>query len=107
MTNEMMKVLNKVELMKVEEKKSYWKDVYYKRGGKMVKRSYGERVDTDLYKKLLHSEQSGIRGVKVFKCSECGEMVDYFSLEAWRCDFHDPDGCICAICYEESMGEDL
>lgn len=107
MTNEMAKVLNMVKLMESEAKKSYYKDVYYKRGGKMVKRSYGEKVETELYKKLLHSEQGGIRGVKVFKCRTCGEMVDYFGLETWCCDFYAPNGCLCSTCYEEEMGEDL
>lgn len=107
MTNEMAKVLNLVKLMKSEEKKSYWKDVYYKRGGKMVKRAYGEKVVTELYKKLFYSEQGGIRGVKVFQCYECGEMVDYFSLESGCCDFYVPHGCLCADCYESGMGDDL
>ena len=107
MTNEMAKVLNMVKLMKSEEKKTYYKDVYYKRGGKMVKRSYGERVETELYKKLFYSEKGGIRGVKVFKCNTCGEMVDYFGLESWCCDFYVPNGCLCADCYESEMGDDL
>ena len=107
MTNEMAKVLNLVKLMKSEEKKSYNRDVYYKRHGKMVKRSYGERVDTELYKKLFYSEKGGIRGVEVFKCYECGKMVDYFALEKWCCDFYVPNGCICAECYESGMGDDL
>lgn len=107
MTNEMMKVLNMVKLMKSEEKKSYWQDVYYKRGDKMVKRSYGKKVNTALYEKLFHSEQGGIRGVKVFQCRECGEMVDYFELETWCCDFYVPHGCLCSECYENDMGDDL
>lgn len=107
MTDDMARVLNRVRWMKLEHAKGYIKDVYYKRGGKMVKRSYGERVDTYLYNKLCFSEDGGIRGKKVFKCHHCGKMVDYFGLESWCCDFYVPNGCVCSDCYNNEMGEDL
>ena len=107
MTNEMAKVLALVEEMKEEKSKGHWVPKYYKRNGKMVRRSYDERVETERYTELFHSEKGGIRGVKVFKCHACGEMVDYFALENWCCDFSREDGCLCSTCYEEEMGDDL
>ena len=107
MMKEMMKVLALVEEMQIEKAKGQWVPKYYKRHGQMVRRSYDERVETERYHELLHSEQGGIRGVKVFCCCKCGEMVDYFSLESWCCDFTREDGCVCSECYEEEMGEDL
>lgn len=102
---EIMKVLELVKEMKVEEGKREWRPVYYKRKGQMVRRSYDERVDTERYKELFHGN-GGIRGVKVFKCCECGEMVDYFELETWTCDFERGE-YLCSCCYEEEMGDDL
>ena len=106
MTKAQMKVLELVKEMRAEEAKRQYVPHYYKRHGQMVRRSYDDCVDTERYLELFHG-QGGIRGVKVFKCCECGEMVDYFQLEAWCCDFDHEDGCICDECYAEEMGDDL
>ena len=106
MTNEMKKVLVLVEEMREEQKKTVRVPHYYKRNGKMLRRSYDDTVETERFSELFHGN-GGIRGVKVFKCCECGEMVDYFELESWICDFDHEDGCICSLCYEEEMGDDL
>lgn len=105
MTKEQMKVMALVEEMKAEEKKTQYVPHYYKRNGKMMRRSYDDTVYTERYKELFFGN-GGIRGVKVFKCAECGEMVDYFELESWCCDFEN-GSFICAECYENDMGEDL
>jgi len=107
MTNEQRKVLELVEEMRTEEKKTQYVPHYYKRNGKMLRRHYDDEIETERYKELFYSEHGGIRGVKVFKCSKCGELVDFFNLETWLCDFNDEDGCICSDCYEEEMGDDL
>lgn len=106
MTKEQMKVMALVEEMNAEEKKTQYVPHYYKRNGKMMRRSYDDIVYTERYRELFFGN-GGIRGVKVFKCHACGKMVDYFGLETWCCDFYVPNGCLCAECYEEEMGEDL
>lgn len=106
MTAEMKKVLTLVAEMKEEEKKTVKVPHYYMRGGKMIERSYPDYVQTERYRELFYG-LGGIREVKVFKCCECGEMVDYFSLETWCCDFSKKKGCICSECYESEMGDDL
>ena len=75
---------------------------YYKRHGKMIKRSYPDIIYPDVWREL-HKQISEQR---IFKCDECGEMVSYFDLESWCCDF-EKGGYICSCCYEEEMGEDL
>lgn len=106
MTNEMKKVLVLVEEMREEQKKTVRVPHYYKRNGKMLRRSYDDTVETERFRELFYGN-GGIRGVKVFRCNECGEMVDYFELETWCCRFDHKDGCICSMCYEEEMGDDL
>lgn len=106
MTKAMKTVLDLVVEMKEEEKKTVTVPHYFKRNGKMVERSYPDRVRTERYNELFFGN-GGIRGVKVFQCAECGSKVDYFALEAWRCDFEKKNGCICAMCYENEMGDDL
>ena len=104
--NEMqMKVMELVEEMKVEKSKEQRVAKYYKRHGQMIRRSYDDCVETERYRELFHGE-GGIRNVRVFKCHRCGEMVDYFDLETWCCDFH-KDDFLCSCCYEEAMGEEL
>ena len=106
MTNEQMKVLELVDEMDEEEKKTVRVPHYYKRNGKMLRRSYDDTIETERYRELFYGK-GGIRGVKVFRCYKCGEMVDYFDLEHWCCDFDDENGCICSLCYEEELGDDL
>ena len=77
---------------------------YYKRNGQMVERSTPDYIYSDRYyelSKILRSDKA-----KVFKCSECGEMVTYFDLETWVCDFEEGE-YTCSLCYEDYMGEDL
>lgn len=108
----MTKIYTKEEILALvkeyEEEKAKTVDVphYYKRNGKMVERSYPDHVYTDRYMELFHSPTSPLRSAKIFKCEDCGEMVAYFDLEAWCCDFED-DEYVCRLCYEDSMGDDL
>lgn len=104
MTTEMKKVLDLVAEMKEEEKKTVKVPHYFMRKGQKVRRSYDDVVHTDRYNELFYGD--AIRSQKVFRCCECGAMVDYFSLEAWACD-SDFDSPICSECYESEMGEDL
>lgn len=104
MTTEVKMVMGLVDEMKEEEKKTVHVPHYFKRGGKMVRRSYDDTVYTDRYKELFFG--SAIRSQKVFCCAECKEKVDYFSLESWCCDF-EHGKYLCADCYESDMGEDL
>lgn len=101
---EMMKVMELVDEMYEEAKKTEHVPHYYKRNGKMIRRSYDDTVYTERYKELFFG--SVIRSKKVFRCAQCKQMVDYFSLESWACDFS-TDDYICADCYESEMGEDL
>lgn len=97
-------VLAMVEELEKESKKTVAIPHYYKRNGKMLRRSYDDYVETERYKelwKMLHSEET-----KVFECSECGEMCGYFDLETWVCDF-EKGYYECAMCYEDYMGDDL
>ena len=103
-----MMTINEVMAM-VEEYKVEYKAVkkvphYYKRHGQMVERSYPDYVYSDRFyelSKILDSEEA-----KVFKCCECGEMVTWFDLEDWVCDFEKGE-YTCSCCYENYMGEDL
>lgn len=99
-------VMALVAEMKVEEKKREYRPHYYMRKGVMIERSYPDRIDTPRYKELFYSDESPIRKANIFKCECCGEMVNYFDLEDWTCDF-DNDEYLCSICYEDAMGEDL
>ena len=107
MTTEMKKVLDLVAEMRNEEAKTERVPVYYKRNGKMLRRSYDDWKYTARYTELFHSPEGGIRENKIFICSCCKRYVDYFSLETWLCDFEDKNGCICSECYENDMGDDL
>ena len=107
MTTAMKKVLDLVAEMNNEKAKTEYVPVYYKRNGKMIRRSYDDTKYTTRYTELFFSTQGGIRENKIFRCSCCGEYVDYFSLETWLCDFEDENGCICDSCYENEMGDDL
>lgn len=97
MTKEMEKVMALVEEMKEEEKKTQKVPHYYKRNGKLLRRSYDDIIQTERYKELFYGN-GGIRGVKVFGCAVCGDYVDYFDYteEGW-----------CVECYERMMGDDL
>lgn len=105
MKKEIMKVLELVKEMKSEAEKTEHVPHYYKRNGKMMRRSYDDIVYTERYRELFYGN-GGIRGVKVFKCEECGKMKDYFELESWCCDFNRGE-YLCSCCYEEEMGDDL
>ena len=104
MTTEIKNILNLVAEMEEEEKKTVRVPHYYKRNGKMLRRSYDDIVHTDRYNELFYG--SAIRAQKVFRCEECGRLVNYFDLESWDCDFEN-DEYICADCYESELGEDL
>lgn len=105
MKNEIMKVLALVEEMKAEEKKTTKVPVYFKRNGKMIRRSYDDRVYTERYQILFYKKEGEIRENKVFKCACCGEMVDYFEL-AYNSDY-EGENVMCESCYDDEMGEDL
>ena len=99
-------VLALVKEMREEEKKTQRVPHYYKRNGKILERSYPDYIYTERYKELFYSDESPIRKANIFKCECCGEMVNYFELESWTCDFEN-DEYICSECYENEMGEDL
>lgn len=97
-------VLNLVAEYEAEKRNVRYEAVYYKRNGKMVRRSYDAVIYSDRYHELmalLSSEEA-----KIFKCVECGEMCGWFDLETWCCDV-EADEYICGCCYEDAMGEDL
>lgn len=99
--NEVMAMVKEYEVERKAVKKV---PHYYKRNGKMIERSYPDYVYSDRYyelSKILNSDEA-----RVFKCSDCGEMVTYFDLETWICDFEEGE-YTCSICYEDCMGEDL
>ena len=98
----MNKVMELVKELETEEKNVKIVPHFYKRKGKMVERSYPDRIYSNRYHELINE----IEEKKVFKCSECGEMVSYFGLETWCCNFKEGN-YICSCCYEEEMGEDL
>lgn len=102
-------VLNLVAEMETEEAKTQYIPHYYKRNGKMIKRSYPDVIYTARYEELFFdNEEKLLRSddAKIFRCECCGEMVGYFDLEKWVCNF-DTDSYTCSCCYEEEMGEDL
>lgn len=105
MKGEIKEVMALVEEMEAEEKKTQRVPHYYKRNGKMLRRSYDDYVYTERYRELFF-KPGAIRGRKIFRCEECGEMVDYFALELWQCDFEAGE-YLCGYCYEEGEGEDL
>jgi formylmethanofuran dehydrogenase subunit E len=103
----MMSISEVLELVKEyyeEEKKTIRIPHYYKRNGKMLRRSYDDYIETERYIELNHILNS--EEARVFQCADCGEMVGYFELETWVCDFED-NKYICACCYETAMGDDL
>jgi len=102
MNEKMVRAL--VNEMLEEKKKAVNVPHYYKRNGKLLRRSYDDTVYTERYKELFYGQE--IRSKKIFKCCKCGCLKDYFSLETWQCDFED-NKIICADCYESEMGEDL
>lgn len=77
------------------------------------KRSYENEdiVNTKRYEELFFdTEEKTLRSeaAKIFKCDECGEMVGYWDLEDWCCEFSEENGYyICDCCYEDGMGDDL
>lgn len=101
----MMTMAEVMELVKEyyeEEKKTVSVPHYYKRNGKMLRRSYDDYIETKRYNELwniLRSEEA-----KVFKCTDCGRMVGYFELELWMCDF---ENNVYICCYDDAMGDDL
>ena len=99
-------ILALVKELHEEEKKTQKVPHYYKRKGQMVERSYPDYVYTERYKELFYSDESPLRSEKIFRSSVSGEMLAYFDLEAWYCDF-ETDYYISSIEYEDAMGEDL
>jgi hypothetical protein len=99
-------ILTLAEELKIEKKKTITKPHYYKRGGKMVERSYPDVIYTDRYKELFFNEESPLRSAKVFKSEPSNTMVAYLDLELWCCDFK-ADYYISSFDYEEEMGDDL
>lgn len=99
-------VMALVAELKAEEKKTEYRPHLYKRNGIMVERSCPDIIRTDRYNELFYSDASPIRKANIFRCEDCGRMVNYFDLENWCCDF-DTDDYICSECYENGMGEDL
>ena len=95
-------ILELVEELKIEEEKTIKVPHYYKRNGQMLRRSYDDEIYTERYDEIFEI----ISEAKVFKCCECGEMVTYFDLETWCCDFEGKE-YICSCCYENAMGDDL
>ena len=99
--NEVMAMVKEYDAERIAVKKV---PHYYKRNGKMIERPYPDYVYSDRYhelSKILDSDEA-----RVFKCSECGEMVTYFELETWICDVEEGE-YTCSCCYEDCMGEDL
>lgn len=97
-------VIELIKEFQAESKKVTYEPVYYKRKGKLIRRSYDNIVHTARYhelRKVLSSEET-----RVFKCEDCGKIYGYFELESWICDFEN-DNYTCCYCYEDSMGEDL
>ena len=48
---------------------------------------YPDYVYTERYKELFYSDHSPLRSEKIFRSSVSGEMLAYFDLETWCCDF--------------------
>lgn len=87
-----------------EKKKTVRVPHYYKRNGKLLRRSYDDYIETERCIELNHILNSD--EAKVFQCVDCGEMVGYFELETWVCNFENNE-YTCSGCYEDAMGEDL
>lgn len=100
-----IEILALVAELHEEEKKTQRVPHYYKRKGQMVERSYPDYVYTPRYKELF-GQTSPLRTEKIFRSAISGEMLAYFDLEAWTCDFEE-DYYISSMEYEEEMGEDL
>ena len=99
-------ILELAKELEIEEKKTIKVPHYYKRGGKMVERSYPDTIYTDRYKELFYDDKSPLRSAKIFKSQPSNEMVAYLDLELWCCDF-ETDYYISGLDYEEEMGDDL
>lgn len=80
MTKEMINAM--VAEMYEEEKKTVKVPVYFKRNGKMVRRSWDERKETARYQELRHF----LATERVCKCEVCGKMVTYFDLCEGACE---------------------
>lgn len=96
--------------MEAERKKTKYVPHYYKRNGKILERSYPDRIQTARYEELFYDrEKKLLRGEvgKIFKCCECGKMCGYFDLECWSVDELNGEELLCSECYENDMGEDL
>ena len=99
-------ILGLVKEMENEAKKTKRVPHYYKYKGEIRERVCPDYIYTDRYKELFYSDESPLRSVKIFKSSVSGEMLAYFDLEAWCCDF-EKDYYISMMEYEEEMGDDL
>jgi hypothetical protein len=88
-----------------ESKNRVYVPVYYKRHGQMVRRQFDDVVYSERWHEL-NAMTSPLRTERIFKSSESGNMLAYFDLEVWMCDFEE-DYYISHCEYEESMGEDL
>ena len=65
--------------MEAEEKKTKYVPHYYKRNGKILERSYPDRIQTARYEELFYDRENKLlRGEagKIFKCCDCGKMWD-------------------------------
>lgn len=100
-----VEILALVNEMNTEKEKTQRVPHYYLRNGKVLERSYPDYIYTERYKELFYG-CSPLRTEKIFRSSVSGEMLAYFDLEAWACDFEE-DYYISSEEYENEMGEDL
>ena len=98
-------ILVLVDELEAEKEKTQRVPHYYKRGGKVLERSYPDYVYTDRYHELM-AWDSPLRTEKVFVDAESGKAYTYWELEWWACDF-EADSYISSEEYEDEMGEDL
>lgn len=104
MTDEIRKVLTLVDEMEAERKLTRQVPHYYKRNGRMVRRSYDDTIETERFITLFHRTEGGIRGNRCFTCDSCGKSFDYFDI-AWWCS--SDEYTVCDECAEQEYGEDL
>lgn len=55
-------------------------------------------------------EISRLLNTPMFTCPVCGQTVSFNDLEVWTDENEDDivnDECVCSVCYEDEMGEDL
>lgn len=97
-------VMELVEEYKKEEAKTIRIPHYYIHNGIVCEHPYPDIVRTNRYNELfyhiLNSDEA-----KIFKCDYCGEMIGYFDLESWCCDF-DNNEYVCNCCYEQNQLDD-